>query len=315
MAKDTSNYIIYNIGVQECKDKKGKQLGIDWNNMLKDSKPLVDFLNEYISQCIGQEKSSIPLFKKKGKELLEGSAVVSHENGIIVIRIHNPKWDEIYLKPEEDEILPKSRDEKTFPYAYAVIDCRENGRCQMAIECAPAFGYSTNALKNCFNEFFSRSLGCLTPQDVVVTEKYFPQKSLEFIKEHMDNKDDLTSLTFKYDNKENAAEGYPLEANDFIMRHSDLLDDFGATFGATTYEFKEGCKKEKLEQLGGIIAYSMKRKYDVGVKFCKSGTYTLGSNGVVAKFPMQTDVIDHIINGKDDDIRTWLDDVLDKLKG
>lgn len=322
MAKDTNNYIIYNIAVQECKDPKGKQPYFDFDKVLKDGKSLVDFLNEYISQCIGKEKSSIHLYKKKGKEQLEGSAVVSHENGIIVIRIHNPKWDEIYLKPEEYEILPQSRDEKTFPYAYAVIDCRENGRCQMAIECAPAFGYSTNALKNCFNEFFSRNLGKFTAQDVIVTEKYFPQKSLEFIKEHMNKGDSLTSLTFRYDNADANVERYPRGMKSFIQHHSDLLNDLGASFGETNMEFPEGYKEEKLEQLGLVIAYSKDRGYDIGVKFRESGAYTLGGNGVVAKFPMHTKVIDNIINGKAsthptkcDDIGMWLDHVSDELKG
>ena len=316
--ENSSNFIIYDIKTQPS--EKDKQLNIDWQGMLESGRSLEDSLDYYIGKNIGQAQSSINLTKNKGTEPLEGSTVVSHQDGIAVIRVHNPKWNEIYLKPEENEILPQSREEETFPYAYAVIDHRDKGRCLLAIQCAPAFGSSTKTLKNSFNEFLYRNLGCLAPENVIVTEKYFPQKSLEFIKEHMNNHDALKSLTFRYANTD--AGKYPVEAQDFIMIHSELLDKFGATFGDINLEFGEGYQKEKLDQLGFVIAYSKERGYDIGVKFQDSGAFTLGGNGVVAKIPMHKDVLTNIIEGnpsthptKDDDMKMWLDHVLDVLNG
>lgn len=319
MEQVTRNYIIYNIEIKQR--KVGEQISMDFYHIEQEGKPIYDSPEYYIGRIIGQAGSSIALYKNKGKELLEGSTVIINKDGIAVIRIHNPKWDEIYLKPEENEILPQSREEKTYPFTYVVIDYRK-GKCQMAIQCSPAFGYSTNTLKNCFNEFFFKHLNQLSRIEVLVSEKYFPQKSLEFIKERMDNGDALTSLTFRYDYADADVENYPRGMKSLIKHHSDLLNDFGASFSETNMEFPDGYKEEKLEQLGFVIAYSKNRGYDIGLKFRYSGTFTLGGNGVVAKFPMHTDVIDNIINGcasthptKDDDIIMWLDHVLEELNG
>lgn len=312
-----SHFVIYDIEIQPSNGFK--QRGIDYDKLAEDGKPIEDCPLYYIGKCIGKANSAIPLYKNEGKDRLEAT-VVSHKGGIAVIRVHNPKEDEIISKPNEDGSLPASQYIDNYPYAFLVIDYRE-GKLQTAIQCTTAFGYKAETLKNSINNFFEIHLNPLSAIDVSITEKYFPQKSLDFIKEHMDNKDDLTSLTFRYNNTVANTARYPKGVNSFIMHASDLLDEFGATFGETSLDFPEGFRKEKIDQLGFIIAYSKEQRYNITLKFHNSGTFTLGENGVVAKIPMNKDVISNIINGitpsrhsKDEDLKTWLDHVLNKLK-
>lgn len=317
-----SHYIIYGIEIQYSHGFK--QRGIDYYKLVEDGKPIEDYPLYYIGKCIGKANSAIPLYKNEGKDRLEAT-VVSHQDGIAVIRVHNPKEDEIISKPNEDGSLPASQYIDNYPYAFLVIDYRV-GKLQIAIQCTTAFGYKTETLKNSVNLFFDIHLNPLSAIDVSISEKYFPQKSIDFIKERVNNNDWVKSFKFKYERAVVAADEHPTGSQVFIRHASDLLRDFGATFGEATLNFdtqesREAFIKEKLDQLCHVINYSKNRMYDVRVDFCNSGTFTLGAKGVVAKIPMHDDIISNATAGgtspthpsKENDLKTWLDDVFNQL--
>lgn len=103
--------------------------------------------------------------------------------------------------------------------------------------------------------------------------------------------------------------------------YSKILEIYGAVSGTTTMNMGSHVDNEKLKQLSMVVGYTMDNAFDLIVKFKDYGEYSCKS-GVVAKYPMNDMVINNfkgfeppsVIN-IDFDLRTWLDDVFNRVKG
>ena len=315
-----SDYIIHNI-------KLNVTPKFDFDKLLEQEKPADKYPNYYVGKVIGGRGKELSLkrTRKSGEEEHVPNLVLRNEDGIALIRIHNKEDLVIVSLPEnagneviDCDVEPRS----SYPYGYVVVDYRD-GKCQLAIEKTPAWESKTvtirNSLQDFFNDELSNSLGISTKLEEKIEikdfEKFIDQRTI-------DDGDVIESFTFEYVNlKRNPTARVPGDLSEQMDMYSKVLEFYGAISGTTTMKMGPYVDNEQLKQLSTAVAYSVDNTFELKVKFKDYGDYSC-KDGAVAKHPMNDVVIRNYENfitpdviTKDFDLRTWLDDVFNRVKG
>lgn len=314
-----SDYIIHNIGLTVSQQ-------LYFFSPEEEGKPVNKYPNYYLGKIIGGVGNELDLNRTRqgdGKEHVP-NCVLRNEDGIALIRIHNKENYTQYDLPEntENEVkdcigVPKSN----YPFGYVVVDYRD-GKCQLAIEKTSAWDSKTVTIRYCLENFFndnlSESMGITTTLEEKTDKKEFEK----FIDQRtIDHGDVIESFTFEYVNlKRKPTARIPKDLTEMMEMHSKILEFYDAISGATTMKMGTTVDNEKLKQLSTVVAYSTDNAFDLTVKLRDYGDYTV-SKGIVAKYPMNDVVIsnfkDYItpdIVTSDFDLRSWLDEVFEKVK-
>ena len=314
-----SEYIIHNIGLTVSPQ-------LDLFELVEGGKPVDKYPNYYLGKIIGGVGNELDLNRTRqgdGKEHVP-NCVLRNEDGIALIRIHNKENFTIYDLPENtgNEVkdcigVPKS----SYPFGYVVVDYRD-GRCQLAIEKTSAWDSKTvtirYSLEKFFNEKLSDSMGITTTIDEKKARKDFEK----FIDQRtIDHGDVIESFTFEYVNeKRKPTVRIPESLTEQMEIYSRVLEFYGALSSVTTVNMGPVVDNEKLKQLSTVLGYSMDNAFELSVKFRDYGDYSC-REGVVVKYPMNDVVISHFkdfitpdIVTSDFDLKSWLDEVFEKVK-
>ena len=314
-----SDYIIHNIGL----DVTPK---LDFEGLEEEGKPVTSYPNYYLGKCIGGKGKELGLkrTRRNGAEEHVPNCVLRNEEGIALIRIHNKEDYTIYDLPEhaENEVkdcigIPQS----SYPFAYVVVDYRD-GRCQLAIEKTSSWDSKTGtircSLQNYFNERLFESMGIMTS----LVEKKERKDFEQFIDQRtIDHGDVIESFTFEYVNeKRRPTTRIPESLTEQMEMYSKILEFYGAISSVTTVNMASVIDNEKLKQLSTVVGYSIDNAFELSVKFRDYGEYSC-REGVVAKYPMNDvvtslfkDFITPDIENSDFDLKSWLDDVFNRVK-
>ena len=314
-----SDYIIHNI------DLAVSPL-LDFDELVEPDKPVAKFPNYYLGKIIGDKGNELKLNRTRqngGKEHVP-NCVLRNEDGIALIRIHNKEDLTIVNLPQNSEnVLGDCNVEPilSYPFGYVVVDYRD-GKCQIAIEKTSSWDSKTVTIRNSLQDFFNENL---TPKMGIITtltEKKDIKDFDNFIDQRtIDHGDIIESFTFEYPNtRRKPTARIPETLQEEIDMHSKILEMYDAISGATTMQMGGVVDNEKLKQLSTVAVMSLDNAFNLKVKFRDYGEYNC-NEGVVAKYPMNDVVIsnfkDFIIPDVitiDFDLRTWLDDVFNRVK-
>lgn len=315
-----SDYIIHNI----CFNVSPK---FDLDGLLEQDKPVDKYPNFYVGKAIGGKGKELNLkrTRKSGEEDVP-NLVLRNADGIALIRIHNKEDLTIVNLPENTEKEVRDCDvesRSSYPFSYVVVDYRD-GKCQLAIEKTSAWESKTVTIRNSLQKFFNdnkllNSLGISIAleekKDIKDFERFIDQRTI-------DHGDVIESFTFEYVNmKRKPQTRIPPTLSELMDMYSKILEIYGAVSGSTTMKMESPADNEKLKQLSSVLAYSVDNAFDLKVKFKDFGEYSC-SQGVVVKYPMNDIVISNFKDFKtpdvptaDFDLRLWLDDVFNRVKG
>ena len=315
-----SDYIIHNIGLTVS-------LKLDFDELLEQDKPVEKNPNYYVGKVIGGKGKELDLKRTRqgsGKEHVP-NLVLRNEDGIALIRIHNKEVLNIVNLPKNagNEVTDCGVESRSsYPFGYVVVDYRD-GKCQLAIEKTSAWESKTVTIRNSLEDFFNDklfdSLGISTKlkekNEIKDFEKFIDQRTI-------DHGDVIESFTFEYVNlKRKPNTRIPETLTEQMNMYSKILEIYGAVSGTTTMNMDSHVDNEKLKQLSMVVGYTMDNAFDLIVKFKDYGEYSCKS-GVVAKYPMNDVVISNYkdfitpdVITCDFDLRIWLDDVFNRVKG
>ena len=314
-----SEYVIHNISLEVT-------LQLNLFNEEENDKPVSRFPNYYLGKIIGDIGNVLDLKRLRRGNIIENvpNCVLRNNNGIALIRIHNKEAFTVYGLPDNTDNIVKDCTETTtesYPYAYVVVDYRDE-RCQLAIEKNPSWDSKTITIKNSLEEFFNNKLSKNLGITTRLNEKTITTKFEDFIDQRtIDYGDVIESFTFKYVNlKRYPNARIPEGLTNQIVTMSKVLEMYDAISGITTMNMGDNVDKEKLKQLSTVITYSADNAYDLIVKLRDYGDYTCNED-IIAKYPMndivtsnfRDNVIPDIINSEFD-LKSWLDDVFEKVK-
>ena len=314
-----SDYIIHNI------DLAVSPL-LDFDELVEPDKPVAKFPNYYLGKIIGDKGNELKLNRTRqngGKEHVP-NCVLRNEDGIALIRIHNKEDLNIIKLPENEEnkvgdcdVEPRS----SYPFGYVVVDYRD-GKCQIAIEKTSSWDSKTVTIRNSLQEFFNDNLTQKMGIITTLTEKKEIKDFEKFIDQRtFDHGDIIESFTFEYVNeKRKPTVRIPESLTEQMDLYSKVLEFYGAISSITTVKMGSEVNNEKLKQLSTVLRYSIDNAFDLKVKFRDYGEYSC-KDGVVAKYPMNDVVISNFkdfitpdVITIDFDLRTWLDDVFNRVK-
>lgn len=315
-----SDYIIHNIGLTVSRE-------LTFDELLEQDKPVNKYPNYYVGKVIGGKGDELSLnrSRKNGREEHVPNVVLRNEDGIALIRIHNKEDLMIVNLPENTgnevtdcDVEPRS----SYPFAYVVVDYRD-GKCQLAIEKTSAWESKTITIRNSLEGFFNDKLSTTLGITVSLTEKNEIKDFEKFIDQRtIDHGDVIESITFEYPNIQRApAARIPDGLQEEIDMHSKILDIYGAISGTTTMKMGSSVDNEKMKRLSWVVVMNIDNAFEMKVKFRDYGEYDI-KQGVVAKYPMNDIVISNFKDSitPDDytidfDLRLWLDDVFNRIKG
>ncbi len=314
-----SDYIIHNIDLVVSPQ-------LDFDELVEPDKPVAKYPNYYLGKIIGDKGHELSLNRTRqggGKEHVP-NCVLRNEDGIALIRIHNKEDLNIIKLPENVENKVGDCDveaRSSFPFGYVVVDYRD-GKCQLAIEKTSSWDSKTVTIRNSLQEFFNDNLtqkmGIITTlmekKEIKDFEKFIDQRTI-------DHGDIIESFTFEYVNeKRKPTVRIPESLTEQMDLYSKLLEFYGAISSITTVKMGAEVDNEKIKQLSTVIGYSIDNTFDLKVKFKDYGEYSC-KDGVVAKYPMNDVVISNFkdfitpdVITIDFDLRTWLDDVFNRVK-
>lgn len=314
-----SDYIIHNIGLTVSRQ-------LDLFSPVEVSKPVDKYPNYYLGKIIGGVGNELDLTRTRqgdGKEHVP-NCVLRNEDGIALIRIHNKENYTIYDLPENTGNEVKDCigvSTSSYPFGYVVIDYRD-GKCQLAIEKTSAWDSKTVTIRYCLEKFFNDKLSESMGISTTLNEKTERKNFEKFIDQRtIDHGDVIESFTFQYVNvKRTPTARIPKSMTEQMNMYSQILEVYGALSGVTTMNMGPKVDNEKLKQLSTVVAYSADNAFDLVVKFKDYGEYSC-REGVVAKYPMNDLVISYFkdfitpdIVTSDFDLKTWLDEVFEKVK-
>lgn len=312
------DYIIHNIGLTVSPQR-------DLFEPVEQDKPVAKFPNYYLGKIIGGVGNELDLTRTRqgdGKEHVP-NYVLRNEDGIALIRIHNKENFTQYDLPEKtgnevkDCVGVKM---SNYPFGYVVVDYRD-GKCQLAIEKTSAWESKTVTIRYCLEKFFNDKLYDSMGITTTIKEKTKKKDFEKFIDQRtIDHGDVIESFTFQYVNvKRTPTARIPESMTEHMNMYSQMLEVYGALSGTTTMKLGAAVDKDKLKQLSTVVTYSSDNAFDLVVKFRDYGDYSC-SEGVVAKYPMNDVVISRFkdfitpdIVTSDFDLRTWLDEVFEKV--
>lgn len=315
-----SDYIIHNINLNVIPK-------IDFDGLLEQDKPADKYPNYYVGKVIGGKGKELNLKRprKSGEEEHVPNLVLRNEDGIALIRIHNKEVLNIVNLPKnagnevtDCDVEPRS----SYPFGYVVVDYRD-GKCQLAIEKTSAWESKTVTIRNSLEDFFNDKLSNSLGISVKLEEKNEIKDFEKFIDQRtIDHGDVIESFTFEYVNlKRNPTARVPETLAEQMDMYSKILEIYGAVSGTTTMNMGSHVDNEKLKQLSTVVGYTIDNAFDLIVKFKDYGEYSCKS-GVVAKYPMNDVVISNYkdfitpdVITCDFDLRSWLDDVFNRVKG
>lgn len=300
----------------------------DFNGDEEQEKPVYEYPNHYLGKIIGKRGQELPLYRKRrgnGDEHVP-NCVLRNEGGIALIRIHNKENLTLYDLPESAEAEVTDCvgvSQSSYPFAYVVVDYRGN-QCQIAIEKTSNWDSKTDCIRNCLQEYFGQNQFLLNLGIKVedVREKTIATKFAEFIDERIiDEGDTIESFTFEYPNlKRRTTSDIPEALTEQMNALSQFLETYDAVSGVITTKMEQDVDRDKLKQLSTVVTMCSQNAFDLSVKFSDYGHYKCNES-VVAKFEMKEIVISNFKDSlKSDiidiynDLASWLDDVLERIK-
>jgi len=314
-----SDYIIHNIGLTVSPQ-------LDLFCPVEEDKPVHKYPNYYLGKIIGGVGNELDLNRTRqgdGKEHVP-NCVLRNEDGIALIRIHNKENYTIYDLPENTGNEVKDCvgvSKSSYPFGYVVVDYRD-GKCQLAIEKTSAWDSKTVTIRYCLENFFNDKLSDDWGITTTLKEKKGRKNFEKFIDQRtIDHGDMIESFTFEYVNeKRSPTVRIPESLTEQMEIYSKVLEFYGAISSVTTVNMGSKVDNEKLKQLSTVLGYSMDNAFELSVKFRDYGEYSC-RDGVVVKYPMNDVVISHFkdfitpdIATSDFDLKSWLDEVFEKVK-
>lgn len=293
---------------------------------LESDKPLETNTNYYLGKLIGKSEMNLIRTQKGKPDERISNCVLRNKDGIALIRVHNKKSYKIINLPEktsQDVSKCVESNADSFPYSYVVIDYREE-KCKIAIENSPVWNYDAKAIKeifeNCFKSGKFKSLGLLiTVKEISIStefEKFLDERTIDY-------GDEIESFTFQYVNLEKHPYAQiPEELTEEMNLYSKILEIHGAISGTNTVKLSQNLKKDKLYQLSHIVTMCCINGFDLSVRLRDYGVFSCKEERILAKFPMNDDVINNFIHSvvpkenqmsHDFVLSLWLDMVNEKI--